>query len=62
MALFSNLPPASGQVGVNHADGVTGGIACVRTRERLRAMPLISLKFLFLSCFPNFIQWIEAAY
>jgi hypothetical protein len=29
MAHFRNSPPASGQVGVNHAYGVTGiGIAC----------------------------------
>jgi hypothetical protein len=34
MALFSNSPPVSGQIGLNHANGVTedrqlGGIACV---------------------------------
>jgi hypothetical protein len=34
MALFRNSPPVSGQIGLNHANGVTeggqvGGIACV---------------------------------
>jgi hypothetical protein len=44
MALFRNSPPASGQVGVNHAFGVTGLESLVRfTRVRLRAMPPISL-------------------
>ena len=29
MALFSNSPPASGQIGVNHTEGgQVGGIAC----------------------------------
>ena len=44
MALFRNSPPASGQVGVNHAFGVTGLESLVRlTRVCLSAMPLISL-------------------
>jgi hypothetical protein len=43
MVLFRNSPPASGQVGVNHAFGVTGLESLVRrTRVCLRAMPLIS--------------------
>ncbi len=29
MALFRNSPPASGQVGVNHASGVTGLRNCL---------------------------------
>jgi hypothetical protein len=44
MALFRNSPPASGQVGVNHALGSTGLEPIVRrTRVRLRVMPPISL-------------------
>ena len=44
MALFRNSPPALGQVGVNHAYGVTGLESLVRlTRIRLRAMEPISL-------------------
>jgi hypothetical protein len=44
MALFRYFPPASEQVGVNHAFGVTGlELRVLRTRIRSRAMPPIFL-------------------
>ena len=39
MALFSNSPPASGQVGVNHAVGVTGLESLVRRHDLTTQIP-----------------------
>ena len=32
MVLFSNSPPASGQIGINHAYGVTNGVTDLQNR------------------------------